>query len=197
MWRELVEVRLQLHDSDAVAMKWTARPLRAIAALAFILFGACGSSQEPRATWAVDCVAVLGAPPAVATMNPSAMPFSGVRREETVAALSDAELGSFCDFLQCLSGNGYNYVCEQSRLEAPSLVEEAVTSCRRTPSGYFNNRGGDLKPDSRESCVDLLRRYSGRCRVGLVEDCNRERSVWPIAYFSAPSCRALELECPL
>jgi hypothetical protein len=119
---------------------------------------ACGGSEASlsRGTWAIDCVAVVGAP--VSELTPlSAVPYSGVPRDKLISELTDDELLRLSDFLQCITGNGYHYVCDRAkdsgrldsvmRVESPMVLTNYVTSCARTPDNYM---GGNSAPEVRE-----------------------------------------------
>jgi len=165
---------------------------------------ACGNGDAPRVngTWAIDCVAVVGAP--VSELTPlSAVPYSGVPRDKLISELTDDELLRLSDFLQCITGNGYHYVCDHAkssgrldsvmRVESPMVLTNYVTSCARTPDNYM---GGNNAPEVREEMPRFYRTYYGSCLVGIYEDCNREVGILSITGSNhTPSCDAWEQSC--
>lgn len=173
--------------------------LLAVGVMALILIGACASrveeDEERTGTWAIDCVAVVGAPPATAFIPLDAVSVSGLPRDKYIGELNDAELGRLCDWGQCVGNNGYRYYLEQSRVEAPVIMSEIVWTARRTPKPFFPGSSRDTAWDSREDCAQLYRREYGACHVGPFEDCIREKAVRPLAYYQVPSCIAWEREC--
>jgi len=138
---------------------------------------ACGGSdpqQQSRGTWAIDCVAVVGAP--VSELTPlSAVPYSGVPRDKLISELTDEEIGKLSDFIHCVIGNGYHYVllkARDRRIEAPAALQDYLMACFRTPFPYLGPGAGS---ETREEEVRFIREYYGFCGVAVYEDCMRER----------------------
>jgi hypothetical protein len=50
---------------------------------------------------------------------------------------------------------------------------------------------------TRQDCVDIYRRYFGRCHVGAWEDCIRESAAGVLASSYHPSCEQNKRECPI
>jgi hypothetical protein len=160
-------------------------------------FAACGSdgttTRVGAATWAIDCVAVLGSSQPTPLMPLSTVPVSGLPRDKHIAELSDAELGLFCDFLQCQTVNGYREVCYRGGTSVLPILSDAVATCRRMPIPYFGSNG-DL--ESREDCIQFYRAYWSRCSVALMEDCGREVAIGLLgASDDRPSCAERDREC--
>ncbi|MCL2726290.1 MAG: hypothetical protein FWD69_17855 [Polyangiaceae bacterium] len=163
---------------------------------AVMCVAACGGSepQYRSGTWAIDCVAVVGMP--VSALTPlSAVPYSGVPREKLIKELTDEEIGRFSDFVQCLGGNGYHFVCvkaRDNRVEGPEVLTDYLGTCFRTPFPYLGPGGGT---ETREEVVRFFREYYGSCGVGIYEDCNREAAVGEFPVADTPSCTAWEQSC--
>jgi len=169
-----------------------------------VCVAACGNGDAPRVngTWAIDCVAVVGAP--VSELTPlSAVPYSGVPRDKLISELTDDELLRLSDFIYCAGSNGYHYVCDYVkdrnrldpvlRVESPIVLANYVTSCARTPDHYM---GGNAVPDVREEVPRFFRTYYGSCGVAVFEDCAREKAIRSIVGSQyTPSCDAWEQSC--
>lgn len=189
----------------AISHTRIARTLAAAAMAVPVLAGAaqggCSSPDAPRYPPSpVDCVAVLGAPPASPQMLrgrfPEGVPYSGLDRSKLIGQLTDDELSRFCDYLNCVEVNGYSralYEGGRSGFEEEGLplavqwMATVVPFVSRDPA-FWGHEAGDTE---RGSCMDLNRKYFASCAVGATEDCMRENACVPFGLVEyRPSCPA-------
>jgi len=165
---------------------------------------ACGGGDAPRVdgTWAIDCMAVVGAPASELTPL-SAVPYSGAPRDKLISELTDEELLRLADFTYCVGSGGYHFVCDHAkdrnrldpvmRVESPMVLTDYVVSCVRTPDHYM---GGSAVLEVREEAPRFFRTYYGSCGVAVFEDCARERAITSITGSNdTTSCTAWEQSC--
>ncbi len=188
MHRELRQFRVQLHELSPIVVRAYVMSARRYspafrliwrASIALVAFASCGPSEEQsqaerwaKGTWAIDCVAVIGAPVAAPTPL-SAVPYSRVSREKYIEELTDAELGRLCDFGQCVGGNGYRYVCDQKRTRRSPLEQEDVQAPVNLPVivGGFGATAPFARGPAVLRVVDtvVVRAEEGRLDVGTVD----------------------------
>jgi len=159
--------------------------------------GSTAGAPGTSGTWSIDCVAVLGAPPASARTPLAGTPYSGVPRDKLISELSDQELAQLCDFDACLRYDGYSRKCYTGgpsfQLEAPPVVSDAMLTCEPTAAGVVQDSW-----DNRENCMSTYRNYFATCHVGSWEDCLREASSDPLAAATwGPDCATTRNECPV
>jgi hypothetical protein len=159
----------------------------------------------PHGTWAIDCVAVLGAPNVGSPTVPlplEGVPYSGAPRDKLIGDLTDDELGRLCDFDACLGMNGYRHDFCTDRycptevpgdppvgpfhLETlPFLADEMYT--------FYATSYGESPIPSREDDIAEYRNYFAACHVAAWEDCSREQ----VAYGPTPDCRERNILCAI
>jgi hypothetical protein len=167
------------------------------AVAAIILIVAChGDAPAAPGTRNVDCVAsfsVLGIAPITQQRPLTTIPNSGVARDKRFGDLSGAEMGKVCDLEACMGGGfGYGRDCYTPdrpsgpagtfRLRTLPLIAGAMRTC------YTTQPGTSPGWDSREDCVGIDRGQFANCRVGPLEDCDRETASGGYAPGRGPDC---------
>lgn len=177
--------------------------------LAFVGAAACGSNNQTldsgAATWRIDCVAVLGAPPPSARTPLEGIPFSGLPRDKLLADLTPDELDHLCEFDACMGTNGFLRDCYTGGTSTPGgfqqetvdLVSGFLLTCYQQ-TDLIDNDTHQYGYPTLEDARSIYHQYYGTCHVGSWEDCVREKTSDPFGTNTwAPDCATTQQECPV
>jgi hypothetical protein len=147
----------------------------------------------------VDCVAVLGVNRPYPEVPLESVPLSGVPRDKLIRDLTSDEMNRFCDYLSCISSNGYGHGFVQSGMKfhprSPAVLAGGISAY-----AYAYGSGEESSGDqTRAECADFTRRTWGACHAGVWEEWVREAQWVPEQALQwvmhGPAYRAAIQEC--
>ena len=180
---------------------------RCVAGLSLLLVASLGCSPSGGGGLApplaepthVDCVAVLGVNRPYPEVPLESIPLSGVPPDKLIRDLTDDEMNRFCDYLTCISQNGYGHGFVQSgpyfHPRSPAVLSGGFTAY---PTGYA---AGEVPygEQTRAECADFERRTWGACHAGVWEEWVREAQWVPTQalqwVMQGPAYRTMVQEC--
>jgi hypothetical protein len=135
-----------------------------------------GAAQAPPLAQPtrVDCVAVLGGMRPNPEVPLASVPLSGVPQDKLIADLTDDEMNRFCDYLTCITQNGYGHGSVETgpkfHPRSPAVLTGGISVYP-----YAYDAGEDLLgQQTRAECADFTRRTWGSCHAGVWEEWVRE-----------------------
>jgi hypothetical protein len=125
------------------------------------------------------------------------VPLSRLPRQKLLSELTDDEMGRFCDYLNCLTLNGYGHSAffDGAKLHprSPPILGGGFSVYLSMPY----DKGGN--EPTRADCAQLNRQTWGACHVGVWEDWVREAQWVPpqaaLWVLQSPAYRTMIQEC--